>query len=36
MGGGAAVKLAPITDLPLEHVDSLVFDGLLAIAASDR
>jgi type III pantothenate kinase len=36
MGGGAAVKLAPITDLPLEHVDSLIFDGLLAIAASDR
>ena len=36
MGGGAAVKLAPITDLPLEHVDSLIFDGLLAIAASER
>lgn len=35
MGGGAAVKLAPITDLPLEHVDSLIFDGLLAIAAAD-
>lgn len=33
MGGGAAVKLAPITDLPLEMVDTLVFDGLLAIAA---
>lgn len=34
MGGGAAVKLAPITDLPLETVDSLIFDGLLAIAAA--
>lgn len=34
MGGGAAIKLAPITDLPLEHVDSLVFDGLLAIGAA--
>jgi type III pantothenate kinase len=34
MGGGAAVKLAPITDLPLETVDTLIFDGLLAIAAS--
>jgi type III pantothenate kinase len=34
MGGGAAVKLAPITDLPIEMVESLVFDGLLAIAAS--
>jgi type III pantothenate kinase len=35
MGGGAAVKLAPITDLPLEHVDSLIFDGLLAIGATE-
>jgi type III pantothenate kinase len=34
MGGGAAVKLAPITDLPLEHVDTLIFDGLLAIGAA--
>ncbi len=33
MGGGAAVKLAPITDLPLEMVETLIFDGLLAIAA---
>ena len=33
MGGGAAVKLAPITDLPLEMIDTLIFDGLLAIAA---
>ena len=34
MGGGAAVKLAPITDLPLETVDTLIFDGLLAIGAA--
>jgi type III pantothenate kinase len=34
MGGGAAVKLAPITDLPIEHIDTLIFDGLLAIAAA--
>jgi type III pantothenate kinase len=34
MGGGAAVKLAPITDLPFEMLDTLVFDGLLAIASS--
>jgi type III pantothenate kinase len=31
MTGGAAVKLAPITDLRFETVDSLIFDGLLAI-----
>lgn len=31
MTGGAAVKLAPITDLHFETVDSLIFDGLLAI-----
>lgn len=29
MGGGAAVKLAPITQRPVEMVDTLVFDGLL-------
>ncbi|MEP7282840.1 MAG: type III pantothenate kinase [Rubrivivax sp.] len=29
MTGGAAVKLAPITDLRFEQVDSLIFDGLL-------
>jgi type III pantothenate kinase len=29
MTGGAAVKLAPITDLHFEQVDSLIFDGLL-------
>ena len=31
MTGGAAVKLAPITDLPFETVDHLIFDGLLAL-----
>jgi type III pantothenate kinase len=29
MSGGAAVKLAPITDLPFETVDTLIFEGLL-------
>lgn len=29
MTGGAAVKLAPMTDLPFETVDSLIFEGLL-------
>lgn len=33
MTGGAAVKLAPITDLRFETVDSLIFDGLLALQA---
>lgn len=33
MTGGAAVKMAPITDLPFEMVDSLIFDGLLALQA---
>jgi type III pantothenate kinase len=33
MSGGAAVKLAPITDLPFELVDTLIFDGLLALQA---
>ncbi len=33
MTGGAAVKLAPITDLPFETVDTLIFDGLLALQA---
>ena len=33
MTGGAAVKLAPITDLPFEAVDSLIFDGLLLMQA---
>ena len=31
MTGGAAAKLAPITDLPFETVDGLIFDGLLAL-----
>lgn len=31
MTGGAAVKLAPITDLEFETVESLIFDGLLRI-----
>lgn len=29
MTGGAAVKLAPITDMPFEMLDSLIFEGLL-------
>lgn len=33
MTGGAAVKLAPVTDLVFETVDSLIFDGLLALQA---
>jgi type III pantothenate kinase len=33
MTGGAAVKLAPITALPFEVIDSLIFEGLLAQAA---
>ena len=31
MTGGAAVKLAPIIDLPFETVDTLIFDGLLQV-----
>ena len=31
MTGGAAVKLAPITDLPFETVDTLIFEGLLQL-----
>ncbi len=31
MTGGAAVKMAPITDLPFEMLDSLIFDGLLTL-----
>ena len=30
MTGGAAVKMVPITDLPFESLDALIFDGLLA------
>ncbi len=33
MSGGAAVKLAPITDLHFEMVDTLIFEGLLALQA---
>jgi type III pantothenate kinase len=33
MTGGAAVKLAPITDLPFETVDTLLFEGLLTLQA---
>jgi type III pantothenate kinase len=31
MSGGAAVKMAPITELAFETIDSLIFDGLLAL-----
>ena len=31
MSGGAAVKLAPITDLSFETADTLIFEGLLAL-----
>ena len=31
MSGGAAVKLAPITDLAIETVDTLIFEGLLQL-----
>jgi type III pantothenate kinase len=31
MTGGAAVKLAPITDLRFDTVDTLIFEGLLQI-----
>jgi len=33
MSGGAAVKLAPITDLAFDTVDTLIFEGLLALQA---
>ncbi len=36
MTGGATVKLAPITDLDFETVDSLIFDGLIEIQARRR
>ena len=35
MGGGAAVKLAPETDLPFELVDTLIFEGLLRLGAQE-
>jgi type III pantothenate kinase len=31
MTGGAAVKLAGITDLPFETIDALIFEGLLEL-----
>jgi type III pantothenate kinase len=31
MTGGAAVKLAPITEMPFETVDTLIFEGLLVL-----
>ncbi|NJK42617.1 MAG: type III pantothenate kinase, partial [Aquincola sp.] len=31
MTGGAAVKMVPITELAFETIDSLIFDGLLAL-----
>ena len=31
MSGGAAVKLAPISELPFETVDTLIFEGLLQL-----
>jgi type III pantothenate kinase len=34
MTGGAAVKMAPMTDLPVEVIDGLIFDGLLALHAA--
>jgi type III pantothenate kinase len=34
MSGGAAVKLAPITELELETVDTLIFEGLLCLQAA--
>jgi type III pantothenate kinase len=33
MTGGATVKLAPITELPFETVDTLIFEGLLLMQA---
>jgi type III pantothenate kinase len=33
MTGGAAVKMSPITELAFETIDSLIFDGLLALQA---
>ena len=33
MSGGAAVKLASISDLPFEPVETLIFDGLLQLQA---
>jgi type III pantothenate kinase len=35
ISGGAAVKLSPTLDMPHEHVEHLVFEGLLRIAAEN-
>jgi len=34
MAGGAGWKMAPSLSVPFDLVDSLIFDGLLQIAAS--
>jgi type III pantothenate kinase len=36
MSGGAAVKLASISDLPFETVETLIFDGLLQLEQAKR
>ena len=36
MSGGAAVKLASISDLPFETVETLIFDGLLQLQAQSE
>jgi len=36
MTGGAATKLQPMTDLPFEAVDTLIFEGLLLMQAAHR
>ncbi|MEY8878929.1 MAG: type III pantothenate kinase, partial [Leptothrix sp. (in: b-proteobacteria)] len=36
MTGGAAIKLAPVSDLPFELIDTLIFEGLLTLAAERR
>ena len=36
MSGGAAVKLRPMTDLPFETVDTLIFEGLLQLQSHRR
>lgn len=36
MSGGAAVKLATISDLPFEMVETLIFDGLLQLQSKRR
>jgi type III pantothenate kinase len=36
MSGGAAVKLASISDLPFETVETLIFDGLLQLQSQSE